>query len=101
MRVRTATTLGALSLAAAATLLTTGTATADSHDGWIGRTGPVDDLGRPGHIGHDAGRDAGRDGRNTGAVTIGKHTYAPSVATHNWGGNNWNSKVVFGDMKLD
>ncbi|MEU7203236.1 hypothetical protein [Streptomyces sp. NPDC045470] len=104
MRTRTATAVGVLSLAAAATLLTTGAAMADSHGGWIGWPGPVDDLGRPGHVGWDAGRgtgrDAGRDGRNTGAVTIGKHTSTPSVAAHNWGGNNWNSKVVFGDMNL-
>ncbi|WP_030022896.1 hypothetical protein [Streptomyces monomycini] len=97
MRVRTATTLGALTLAVSAPLLITAPAMADSHDGWIGRTGPVDDLGRPGHV----GRAGGHDGRGAGAVTIGKYTYAPSVASHNWGGNNWNSKVVFGDMKLD
>ncbi|MFH8344955.1 hypothetical protein [Streptomyces sp. NPDC018045] len=97
MRVRTATALGALSLTAAATLLTTGTATAESHDGWTGRPGKGADLGRLG----PTGRDGGRDGREVGAVTIDKHTYAPSVASHNWGGNNWNSKVVFGDMNLD
>ncbi|OKH99878.1 hypothetical protein A6A06_22780 [Streptomyces sp. CB02923] len=100
MRVRNATTLGALALTAAAALLTTGTAVADgrdSHDGRVGRLGEVGDVGYLGHF----GRDGGRNGRDVGAVTIGKHTYAPSTASHNWGGNNWNSKVVFGDMNLD
>ncbi|MEV5593498.1 hypothetical protein [Streptomyces sp. NPDC052496] len=72
MRIPTATALGALSLTAVAALFTTGTAVADSHGG-----------------------------RDVGAVTFGKHTYAPSTASYNWGGHNWNSKVVFGDMILD
>ncbi|MFH9420207.1 hypothetical protein [Streptomyces sp. NPDC017529] len=111
MPMRTATALGVLTLAATAVLTTTGTAAADSNgrvgsvlrDGRPGPDGRVGQVGRHGRFGPagPAGylhRPAGRD---VGAVDIGKHTNAPSTASHNWGGGNWNSKVTFGDMILD
>ncbi|KAA6220704.1 hypothetical protein CP973_00685 [Streptomyces albofaciens JCM 4342] len=115
MRAAIGAVVGALTVAATAVLCTAGTATADSRDGKISHVVP---LGHPvtvGHVGHP-----GRHGRGVGAPDDWKHVggkhvggthadsaridrkqSAPSTAAHNWGGGNWNSKVVFGDMKLD
>ncbi|MFI0258863.1 hypothetical protein ACH4OW_07465 [Streptomyces sp. NPDC017056] len=127
MPLRTATALGVLTLVATAVLTTTGTAAADSNggragavlrdgrlgpDGWVGQAGRIGQASRVGQVGRHgrfglagAAGSAGRlyrpAGRDVGAVTIGKHTNAPSTASHNWGGGNWNSKVTFGDMILD
>lgn len=123
MSMRTATALGVLTLAATAVLTTTGTAAADSNgrvgsvlrdgrlgpDGRVGQVGRVGQAGGLGQVGRHgrfgpagpAGHLHRPAGRDVGAVDIGKHTNAPSTASHNWGGGNWNSKVTFGDMILD
>ncbi|WP_158813008.1 hypothetical protein [Streptomyces rimosus] len=118
MRRGTGAAVGALAMAATVGLLTAGTATADSQGGRVGKAGHVVDLGRPVAVGHLV--PSGRHGRGVGAPDDWKHGVrqhgdrqhgvrqrvdrkisAPSTATHNWGGGNWNSTVIFGDMKLD
>ncbi|KOG53661.1 hypothetical protein ADK76_26625 [Streptomyces griseoflavus] len=112
--------VGALTVAATAVLSAAGTATADSrhdkagkdsrhgHLGQPAKAGQVVDLGRSAGVGHLD--HPGRHGRGVGTPDdwkhgdrkqVGRETSAPSTAAHNWGGGNWNSKVVFGDMKLD
>ncbi|KOT48003.1 MULTISPECIES: hypothetical protein [Streptomyces] len=113
-------TVGALTVAATAVLFTAGTATADNQHGRAGKDGRHGHLGQPAKSGHvvELGRPVavghldhpGRHGRAVGTpddwkhgdrTQIGREYSAPSTAAHNWGGGNWNSKVVFGDMKLD
>ncbi|MFH8404540.1 hypothetical protein ACH4FX_07155 [Streptomyces sp. NPDC018019] len=101
MRRGTGAALGILTMVATAALSTAGTAAADSRVGKAdrdGRPGRVIQLGLPGKL--VFAEHPGRHGRGVGAADDRKHS-ASSAASHNWGGGNWNSKVVFGDMILD